>query len=90
MAEEEPGAPGTPGYKAPELIMSEFYELGPALDIWSLGCLVCSCYTNGEPTFGNSCKSEQMVAHMIEVSIIVKLLLQAVFLNQISIMCFFV
>lgn len=52
---------GTIAYTAPEQIMSE--EVGPAADVYSLGCLLVECMT-GEPPFTGLSEVEVMQAHI--------------------------
>jgi len=52
---------GTIAYTAPEQIMSE--EVGPAADVYSLGCLLVECIT-GDPPFTGLSEVEVMQAHI--------------------------
>jgi tRNA A-37 threonylcarbamoyl transferase component Bud32 len=52
---------GTIHYTAPEQIIGE--DLGPAVDVYSLGCLLYECIT-GEPPFSGLSEIEVMQAHI--------------------------
>jgi pSer/pThr/pTyr-binding forkhead associated (FHA) protein/tRNA A-37 threonylcarbamoyl transferase component Bud32 len=52
---------GTIHYTAPEQILGD--EVGPAVDVYSLGCLLYECVT-GEPPFSGLSETEVMQAHI--------------------------
>jgi dual specificity tyrosine-phosphorylation-regulated kinase 2/3/4 len=50
-------------YRAPEIILGLSYSM--AIDMWSLGCIICELYT-GYPIFPGENEAEQ-IACMMEV-----------------------
>jgi len=54
---------GTPDYLAPEVILGKPY--GPAIDWWSLGCLMLRMLT-GNPTFGTQ-RKDKLIQSILKV-----------------------
>ncbi|KAK3437331.1 hypothetical protein EUGRSUZ_C01997 [Eucalyptus grandis] len=52
---------GTSGWRAPEVLLHDGHQT-PAMDVFSLGCVLCFCFTCGRHPFGENLERDHNIA----------------------------